>query len=353
MAIDEVMRAGPAHSRARVIVAATIGNMLECYDFVIYAAFAIPIAKSFFPTSDDRVSLLVSFITFGLGFVARPFGAVVLGGYADRHGRSKAMGLTILLMALGTSMIALCPGYQRIGLLAPAAVLLARLVQGFSAGGAIGGTISMLVENAPPGRRGLYASFQQLSQGAQIMLAGLVPLALTLVLPPEAISDWGWRLAFAGGLLIVPVGFYIRSPRWASRPAQPCNRHWPAVLLAEHPLRDVDVMRVPSQSFARPSIRTTSETCSGPVPRMYGHVGGLPLPKVPIEMCRRVGSGKRASLLILAQHDGYPPHAADASSPHQFGCQAKAQSLPLPGANLHDARRLFSTTSISVFLRRS
>ena len=244
MAIDEVVRARPAHSRARVIVAATIGNMLECYDFVIYAAFAIPIAKSFFPTSDDRVSLLVSFITFGLGFVARPFGAVVLGGYADRHGRSKAMGLTILLMALGTSMIALCPDYRRIGLLAPAAVLLARLVQGFSAGGAIGGTISMLVENAPPGRRGLYASFQQLSQGAQIMLAGLVPLALTLVLPPEAISEWGWRLAFGVGLLIVPVGLYIRreieeAPIFkAERVDQPSvpaigsvlRHHWRAVL---------------------------------------------------------------------------------------------------------------------------
>jgi MFS family permease len=197
-------------SPLRAVVAATIGNMLEWYDFVIYAAFAIPISKSFFPVADDRVSLLLGFITFGLGFVARPFGAIILGGYADRCGRSKALGVTILLMALGTSLIALCPSYQRIGLSAPMIVLVARLIQGLSAGGAIGGTISMLVESAPPGSRALYASLQQLSQGAQIMLAGLVPLVLTLVLPAGAISEWGWRLAFAMGLLIVPVGVYIR-----------------------------------------------------------------------------------------------------------------------------------------------
>lgn len=235
---------GGGPSLTRVVVAATLGNTLEWYDFVIYAAFAIPIAKAFFPAENDGVSLLLSFVTFGLGFVARPFGAVVLGGYADRHGRSKALGLTILLMALGTSVIAVCPGYDRIGLSAPVIVLLARLTQGFSAGGAIGGTISMLVESAPPGRRGLYASFQQLSQGAQIMLAGLVPLSLTLVLPAEALSRWGWRLAFAIGLLIVPVGVYIRreideSPIFKTRTADQTQaapigvvlrHHWRAVL---------------------------------------------------------------------------------------------------------------------------
>ena len=244
IATDEGVHGLRNPSPLRVIVAATIGNMLEWYDFVIYAAFAIPISKCFFPAGDDNVSLLLSFLTFGLGFVARPFGAIVLGGYADRRGRSKALGLTILLMALGTSIIALCPSYQRIGLVAPIVVLVARLIQGFSAGGAIGGTISMLVESAPPGRRGLYASFQQLSQGAQIMLAGMVPLTLSLVLPAEAITAWGWRLAFAVGLLIVPVGLYIRraideapifNATVLDRPAAPSigivlRHHWQAVL---------------------------------------------------------------------------------------------------------------------------
>jgi MHS family proline/betaine transporter-like MFS transporter len=197
-------------SVSRVIVAATIGNMFEWYDFVIYAAFAIPISRAFFPNDSETVSLLLSLITFGLGFIARPFGAILLGGYADRRGRSKALSLTILLMAFGTTIIAVCPGYDRIGLAAPIIIIAARLIQGFSAGGEIGGAISMLVEHAPDDRRGFYSSFQQLAQGAQIMLAGLVPLVLALLLPPDAIDAWGWRLAFCLGLLIVPVGLYIR-----------------------------------------------------------------------------------------------------------------------------------------------
>jgi MHS family proline/betaine transporter-like MFS transporter len=209
-AIAEIAVTSPRQSVGRAVAAATIGNMLEWYDFTIYAAFAVPISKNFFPADSEVVSLLLGFVTFGLGFVARPFGAAFLGGYADRRGRRDALSLTILLMAFGTGIIALCPGYDRIGIAAPVIILLARLIQGFSAGGEIGGAVSTLVEHAPPGRRGLYASFQQMSQGGSTMLSGLVAVTIALALTPEAIAEWGWRLAFVVGLLIAPVGLYIR-----------------------------------------------------------------------------------------------------------------------------------------------
>jgi MFS family permease len=200
----------PRQSVGRAIMAATVGNMLEWYDFTIYAAFAMPISKAFFPADNEVVSLMLGLVTFGLGFVARPFGAVFLGGYADRRGRRDALSLTILLMAFGTAIIAFCPGYDRIGIAAPIIILLARLIQGFSAGGEIGGAVSTLVEFAPPARRGLYASFQQMSQGGSTMLSGLVATAIALSLPAADVTAWGWRLAFVVGLFIAPVGFYIR-----------------------------------------------------------------------------------------------------------------------------------------------
>jgi MFS transporter, MHS family, proline/betaine transporter len=209
-AIAEIVGTSRRQSAGRAVVAATVGNMLEWYDFTIYAAFAVPISKNFFPADSEVISLLLGFATFGLGFIARPFGAVFLGGYADRRGRRDALSLTILLMALGTGIIALCPGYDRIGIAAPIVILLARLIQGFSAGGEIGGAVSTLVEHAPPARRGFYASFQQMSQGGSTMLSGLVAMTIALSLPAEAIAAWGWRLAFAVGLLIAPVGLYIR-----------------------------------------------------------------------------------------------------------------------------------------------
>jgi MHS family proline/betaine transporter-like MFS transporter len=209
-AIADMAGTNPRQSVGRAVFAATVGNMLEWYDFTIYAAFAVPISKNFFPADSEVVSLVLGFVTFGLGFIARPFGAAVLGGYADRRGRRDALSLTILLMALGTGIIALCPGYNRIGVAAPVIVLVARLIQGFSAGGEIGGAVSTLVEHAPPARRGLYASFQQMSQGGSTMLSGLVAVIIALLLPADAVAQWGWRLAFVVGLLIAPVGLYIR-----------------------------------------------------------------------------------------------------------------------------------------------
>ena len=209
-AAADTIETAPGQSMFRVVAAATIGNMLEWYDFTIYAAFAIPISQHFFPTDSEVVSLLLSFITFGLGFIARPFGAVVLGDYADRKGRRNALGLTILLMAAGTGIVALCPGYDTIGIAAPCIIVAARLLQGFSAGGEIGGAVALLTETAPPEKRALFASFQQLAQGGSTMLSGLVALLIAAALPVQAVNDWGWRIAFLVGLLIAPVGFYIR-----------------------------------------------------------------------------------------------------------------------------------------------
>jgi MHS family proline/betaine transporter-like MFS transporter len=229
-------------SVGRAVFAATIGNVLEWYDFTIYAAFAVSISKTFFPTDNEAVSLMLSFAIFAIGFVSRPFGAAFLGGYADRHGRRDALSLTIFLMALGTGIIAVCPGYASIGIAAPAIIALARLIQGFSAGGEIGGAISTLVEYAPPERRGLYASFTQMSIGGATFLSGLVASAISLAMTPEALQDWGWRLAFVVGLTIAPVGLYIRreledAPLYKSAkhademPALVVLRdHWKAVL---------------------------------------------------------------------------------------------------------------------------
>jgi MHS family proline/betaine transporter-like MFS transporter len=136
-------------TRRRAIIAATIGNGLEWFDFTVYSFFAVIIAKLFFPTGNDMTSFLLTVATFGVGFFMRPVGAIVLGVYADRVGRKAALTLTILMMALGTAIIGLAPTYDSIGLWAPALIVLARLIQGFSAGGEVGGATAFLIEHAP------------------------------------------------------------------------------------------------------------------------------------------------------------------------------------------------------------
>lgn len=197
-------------SGRRAVIAAIVGNTLEWYDFAVYGFFALTLAKLFFPTGDPTVSLLLTVATFGVGFIMRPVGALVLGTLADRRGRKLALSLTILLMALGTAMIGLAPTYATAGAWAPAIIVLARLIQGFSAGGEIGGATAFLVEHAPPARRGLYASWQQASQAGALLLGSLTGALLTGLLPPADIEAWGWRVPFLLGLLIAPVGLFIR-----------------------------------------------------------------------------------------------------------------------------------------------
>jgi MFS family permease len=197
-------------SRRRIIAATTIGNALEFYDFLIYSFFAAQIGRAFFPVGNDIGSMLASLATFGVGFMFRPLGSIVLGAYADRRGRKAAMLLTLSLMALGTAIIAFTPTYAQIGVFAPALIVLGRILQGFSTGGEVGAATSMLAEAAPNHQRGYYISWQMASQGLAVLAAALISFTLTQTLDKVALASWGWRLPFVIGMLIAPMGMYIR-----------------------------------------------------------------------------------------------------------------------------------------------
>jgi MFS transporter, MHS family, proline/betaine transporter len=195
--------------RWRAVSAASIGNALEWFDFVIYGYFATTIAKLFFPSSTEGESVLIAFATFGITFFVRPVGAVILGAFADRHGRKAALVLTIGLMMVGTAIIAVMPSYSMIGPLAPIGIIFARLIQGISAGGGFGSSTAFLAEMDAK-RRGLFASLQFASQGLTTIIAAASGALLTSLLTSEQIVNWGWRIPFFFGLLIGPVAYYLR-----------------------------------------------------------------------------------------------------------------------------------------------
>jgi MFS transporter, MHS family, proline/betaine transporter len=197
-------------SRTRAVAAATIGSALEWYDFIVYSFFAAMIGKLFFPSETPNAQLLIGLATFGVGFFMRPLGAIVLGIYGDRRGRRAALSLTIALMVVGLVILTFTPTYASIGFIAPVLVVLARLFQGFSAGGEFGGTTSYLSEYSVPHRRGLYVSWQMSSQFMASLLGALVATIVSRSLSADAMASYGWRIPFAIGLLIGPVGFYIR-----------------------------------------------------------------------------------------------------------------------------------------------
>lgn len=195
----------------RWTVAATVaGNALEFYDFLTYSTFAVYIGHAFFPVGSALASLLLTLATFGVGFLTRPLGGILIGAYADRAGRRPALMLTIALMTLGTLGLALTPSYARIGMLAPVILIVARLVQGLALGGEVGPSTAVLLECAPLGRRGLYVSWQNASQGLAICAAGIAGFVLSSALDKEQMAAWGWRVPFLLGLTIVPFGLYIR-----------------------------------------------------------------------------------------------------------------------------------------------
>ncbi|MGJ7918740.1 MFS transporter [Massilia sp. LXY-6] len=203
--------AEPANRLTRRILAATVaGNALEFYDFVTYAFFAVYIGKAFFPATSATVSLLLSVAVFGVGFVSRPLGGILIGAYADRAGRKPAMLLTIALITVGTLGLALTPSYASIGMAAPIIVVVCRLVQGLALGGEVGPSSAFLVEISPAGKRGLYGSWQLASQGVATLVAGVFGMALTGTLNPADLQAWGWRIPFACGLLLIPVALYLR-----------------------------------------------------------------------------------------------------------------------------------------------
>ncbi len=200
----------PAATRTRQIFAAVIGNALEWYDFVIYGFMTVIISRLFFPAESEYASLLIAMATFGVGFFMRPVGGVLIGLYADRRGRKAALQLIILLMTIATAMIAFAPTYAAIGIAAPAIMVLARLLQGAATGGEFASATAFLIESAPPERRGFFGSLQMVGQSIAALTGATAGMLVTQGLTPEQIDDWGWRLPFLFGLLIGPVGLWMR-----------------------------------------------------------------------------------------------------------------------------------------------
>ncbi|MBE7211219.1 MAG: MFS transporter [Gluconacetobacter diazotrophicus] len=204
----------------------TSGNFLEMYDFFLFGFYAPRIASAFFPTHSRFASLMLTFATFGAGFLMRPLGAFFLGAYVDRVGRRQGLLTTLGIMAAGTVLVACVPGYAAIGLFAPLLVLLGRLAQGFSAGVELGGVSVYLSEMATPGHRGFYVSWQSASQQVSIVLAALVGYGLNKTLSAAQIAAWGWRVPFLIGCLIVPFLFLVRrslqeTPEFLARARRP------------------------------------------------------------------------------------------------------------------------------------
>ena len=199
-----------SRSKIATVLRVTSGNFLEMFDFFLFGFYATYISKAFFPAGSDFASLMLTFMTFGAGFLMRPLGAILLGAYVDQIGRRKGLIMTLCIMACGTILIAFVPGYATIGLLAPFLVLIGRLLQGFSAGVELGGVSVYLSEMATPGNKGFYVSWQSGSQQVAIMFAAVIGYVLNLALMPADVAAWGWRVPFFIGCMIVPFLFYIR-----------------------------------------------------------------------------------------------------------------------------------------------
>jgi MHS family proline/betaine transporter-like MFS transporter len=197
--------------RRRQLMAASIGNVLEYYDFVVYAFLAAIIAKKFFPNESEVASLLASFAAFGVGFLARPLGGAIIGRIGDRSGRRVALLITIFGMAIGTVGIGALPTYAQIGVFAPILLVAMRLLQGLSAGGEWGGATSFIAESAPEGRRGWFGGIGQASIASASLLGSIVTALVAMAFTPDQMQEWAWRVPFLLGGLLLPVGIYMRS----------------------------------------------------------------------------------------------------------------------------------------------
>ena len=197
--------------RRRAIMAASVGQFFELYDFSIYGFFAPEIGRAFFPAADPLTSLIAAFATYGVGFLMRPVGAIVVGAYGDRAGRKAALVFTVGLMGLATGLVALLPSYNTIGIWAPVLLVILRLAQGFSTGGEWGGAAAFLVEHAPPRKRGLVGSFHQVATQIGNFTGFLLAAVLAFSFATEVFQEWGWRIAFLFGALLAPVGYYLRT----------------------------------------------------------------------------------------------------------------------------------------------
>jgi MHS family proline/betaine transporter-like MFS transporter len=234
--IEDRSRPQSAKPLRRLIVATSIGNALEWFDFAAYGFFAVTLSKLFFPAHDENVSLLMTFGTFGLSYVFRPLGALVLGRYGDRRGRKAALLVSLALTTVGTLICALIPTYASIGLAAPLGLMAARILISFSTGGEFGSGTALMIEQKSK-RKAFLASWQFSSQGMSTVLASCAGLALSTMLSPDQIESWGWRAPFVFGLLVAPVGLYIRKHIDDTLPASSQHTHNAAPvrdLLAHH-----------------------------------------------------------------------------------------------------------------------
>jgi MHS family proline/betaine transporter-like MFS transporter len=193
----------------KAVISSSIGAALEWFDIIVYASFAVVITANFFPDAGEY-GLLYTFATFATTYLIRPLGGMILGSWADRKGRKNALTVTLLLMMVGTLLMAVAPTYAMVGVWGGVIILLSRLIQGFSAGGEFGTATTFLIETAPH-KKMFYASWQIAAQGASMLLASGFGFALNTWLSEEDLYSWGWRVPFFVGLLIGPVGLYIRA----------------------------------------------------------------------------------------------------------------------------------------------
>ena len=229
-------------SHGKQMFAAVLGNALEHYDFAVFGFFTFVIAKLFFPAGDELLALLMTTATFGVGFLARPLGGVMLAVYADRHGRRAGLQAVMGVTTASMLLLTFAPTYAAVGIAGPLILLVARMLGGFAFGGQYGVASAFLLESAPPGRRGLYVAYQQLGIALAALGGTVAGLLVTGLLTPAQQMDWGWRLPFAVGLLIAPVGLWVRrhlretEEFEASRQRAPTSRvqglraHWPRLL---------------------------------------------------------------------------------------------------------------------------
>ncbi|WP_309130709.1 MFS transporter [Brevibacterium sp.] len=212
MTTSLTVQATPAQLVAarKAVISSSIGAALEWFDIIVFASFAVVISELFYPEGDPVFALILTFATFAISYVIRPFGGLVLGSLADRRGRKAALTLTLMLMMVGTLLMAVAPTYAQVGIWGALIILVSRLIQGFSAGGEFGTATTFLVETAPH-KKMFYASWQIASQGASMLLASAFGFALNTMLTHDQLYSWGWRVPFIIGLLVGPVGLYIRA----------------------------------------------------------------------------------------------------------------------------------------------
>jgi MHS family proline/betaine transporter-like MFS transporter len=261
----------------RIVLAGTVGNAMEWYDFSLYGTLAPVLAKLFFPAADPTASLLATFAAFAAGFAARPLGGAVFGHFGDRYGRKNTLAASVILMAVPSTVIGLLPTYAHVGLTAPVLLVLARVLQGISAGGELTGSTSFLLEQAPAGHRGLLASLAVSGATVGNILGSVIGALLTSALPPEAFEAWGWRVPFLLGMGVGLAGLYVRlglpeTPAFVKTREAGEIAHEPCVEAIRHFPRQIATL-VGVQ--CAPAI--TAYVLIGYMPTYLSRVVGLPL----------------------------------------------------------------------------